>query len=76
MAEKKQVLARSSIGAGLPIFSTAVVWLLLDRLHASDLVSGVVYTVVALVWLGCIHRLVTEKSVDIFARLNRKREGE
>lgn len=66
MAKKaKKVIGRSSISSFIPLIPTLVVWLTLDRLGAPAWVCGVVYTLVALVWIDNIHGLCTEEVVEL-----------
>jgi multisubunit Na+/H+ antiporter MnhE subunit len=49
----------------LPFLFSAVIWLLLDRFQASDLISGIVYTLLAIIWIGALVGLHQEKHCDI-----------
>jgi hypothetical protein len=49
--EKNKVIHFKSLPTRWPITKTAVVWLLLDRFHPAGWVRGVVWTLVALIWV-------------------------
>lgn len=54
----------------LPAFSpltfSIALWLLLDRLGAPGVVWGIVGTIVAVMWIGFLYELWTEKQVSVF----------
>ena len=64
MAAKK-VISRKNLPASIPLISTAVTWLVLDRLQAAGWVYGVMGTVLALAWIGAIVGMCTEKQTDV-----------
>lgn len=57
----RTVLPWGIMPAQLPVQTTALAWLLLDRLAAPGWVWGVVGTVLALFWVLAIVRMVTDK---------------
>ena len=60
--KKAVVIKASSLPPRPPILSTAVFWMLLDRLRAPEWAFGVLWTLVGLLIAGFIYRLL---SVDI-----------
>lgn len=58
----RTVLPWSVFPAQLPIQTTALAWLVMDRLHAPGWVYGVVGTVLALFWGLAIVRMCTDKA--------------
>jgi len=61
-----KVIARKNTPTGLPIFTTVVIYLMLDKFHAAPWVWGAVGTLLIIIWIAAIIRICTEKSVDIF----------
>lgn len=66
MTVKKYVINRNRQATGFPTLLTAVCWLLLDRFHPPGWVVGVVWTFVALLWIGCIASVIREEQFDPF----------
>lgn len=62
----KKVISRKNLPTQAPVLTTAIVWLLLDRLAAPGWFIGVVWTLVGLLWLAFIVNLADELDVDIF----------
>lgn len=56
----------------LPVWSTIVIYLLMDKLNANDMAWGIVGTVCAIVWIICIIAVVNSKGIDIFEKENEK----
>jgi len=61
----KYVIARESIPSYPPIHLTIIVWLLLDRFDPAGWVCGVVWTIVALLWIGFLVNFSKEKEVVV-----------
>lgn len=49
----------------LPIWSTATIWLVLDRLHAPGWAWGVAGTVVVVAWIGAIVSISVEDNIEL-----------
>lgn len=60
-----RVIKASQLPARLPIFSTIVVWLLMDRLQAGQLAWGIVGTFMAILWVVCITLCCIQKSTPV-----------
>lgn len=50
----------------LPLLSTAVAYLLLDKFNASDLIWGIVGTVYFIIWIAAIIIVWKSEGIDIF----------
>jgi len=64
--EGKKVISYKNMPSQLPWTLTAIVWLLLDRFQASDVVIAVAWTVIVLLWIGALINIIKEETVDIF----------
>lgn len=49
-----------------PIVLTVTMWLLLDRLYVSEVVWGIMGTVIAIVWIAAIYAMIVQKFADPF----------
>jgi len=65
MKKKKRVIAYSSLPTRLPMWPTIVLYLLLEHLQASGLVQGIVYTLLALWWIGALASMHGEDRRDV-----------
>ena len=65
MKKKKRVVAPSSLPTRIPLWPTIVIYLLLEKLQATDLVKGVVYTLLVIWWVVAIYNLNREESRDV-----------
>ena len=65
MKKKKRVIAPSSLPARIPLWPTIVIYLLLEKLQATDLVKGVVYTLLVIWWVVAIYNSNREESRDV-----------
>jgi len=63
--KKTPVLSFTSLPSRFPITGTAVVYLLLDKFHASGWVQGAAWTVVGIVWIAVGVSLFTERKVSL-----------
>lgn len=63
-----KVVSRKNLPAKLPIYSTAVAYLLLDKFHAADWVWGVIGTLYTLIWIICIVAIVKQEQVELFPK--------
>ena len=59
------VISRSCLPIRLPVLSTLVAWLVLDRLNAPDWVWGAIGVCYAILWIAAIAVVLNEKSQDI-----------
>jgi len=64
--KRVKVISYGSLPVGAPVQPTILMWLLLDRLQSPDIVRGIVYTLVGILWLGWLLRKISEEYVDIF----------
>ena len=65
MKKKKRVVAPSSLPTRIPLWPTIVIYLLLEKLQATGLVQGIVYTLLALWWIGAIASMYHEERRDV-----------
>jgi hypothetical protein len=63
-----KVIHPKNLPSKLPLLLTAVAWLMLDRLQPAGWVHGVVYTIIAILWIISIVGMVREQQLDIFTR--------
>lgn len=64
--KKQKVVALKSLPMRLPILSTAVCYLLLDRFHVPGWAWGVAATIVVIVWIIAIISMVQSEHVELF----------
>ena len=60
-----KVISAKNLPARLPIFSTAVFYLLMDNLNASPVAWGVGITLVVILWIVAIIAICTQEHVDV-----------
>lgn len=74
---KQYVIEAKNIARVPPVFSTITTWLLLDRLHASGIVWGIVGTLFGILWIVALVVFFQQKPVDLteFLRERHKRMG-
>ena len=65
MKQKKRVIAPSSLPTKIPLWPTIVLYLLLEHQQASDVVQGVVYTLLAIWWVVAIYNSNREETRDV-----------
>lgn len=65
--DKLFVISRKNYRWGLPIQTTIVYWLLIDRIQPSEIWWGVFYAFIGLIWLASLHNMICQEEVDIFA---------
>ena len=63
--KQRRVLSALDLPTRLPIMTTIVAWLLLDRLSAPGWVWGIAGTLLVIYWIACVVTLWTEKSVRL-----------
>ncbi len=65
---KRKVIAFSNISTPIPLQTTAVVYLLLDKIQAAGWIWGAVGCTLVLIWLVWIVGFFIEEEVDIFKK--------
>ena len=65
MEKSRVVISWDNLPTRLPIWRTVIVFMLLRYEHASDLVCGIVYTLLALWWAASICAVLVEKHQDL-----------
>ena len=65
MKKKKRVVAPSSLPTRIPLWPTIVIYLLLEKLQATGLVQGIVYTLLVVWWILVIYNSNREESRDV-----------
>lgn len=60
-----KVISRKQLPCPMPVLFTAVSWLLMDRFQAGGVVQGVVWTLLAVLWLGWATRFFKEDWVEV-----------
>lgn len=66
MKKKKRVVAPSSLPTRIPLWPTIVIYLLLEKLQATGVVQGIVYTLLALWWIGAFASMYHEERHDVY----------
>lgn len=66
MKTVKKVIKVKNLPTRLPVFSTVVLLLALDRIGASKFWWGVGITLCVLLWIGCVITRWQEEATDIF----------
>ena len=64
---RKKVIAQSNLPSRLPLNTTILFWLLLDRLNAPGWAWGALFTVVGLAWVAALIAMWKNEDVDLFA---------
>jgi hypothetical protein len=64
--KKTKKIKKSSISSGLPVVTTALIYLMMDYYNAVDLVVGILYTLLAIWWLARVYSMITEDWIDPF----------
>lgn len=64
MEEKKKVIAYKYTPVRLPITFTIVWWLVLDRIHATELFWGIAGTLIVIVWIVSIIAMIKEEHCE------------
>lgn len=70
--KKTEVIRWKNLPVKFPTWQTAVIWLLMDRLNASDTVTAVVWTLWSIIWLLLICEFFSQNKVDIFEKIKDK----
>ena len=65
MKKKKRVVAPSSLPTRIPLWPTIVIYLLLEKLQATGVVQGIVYTLLVIWWVVAIYNSNREESRDV-----------
>ena len=66
--EHRKVISNKNMPPRLPLISSIVVGLLLDRLHAAGWVWGACGAVFLVAWIASIYDLCVQNAVDIFEK--------
>jgi hypothetical protein len=66
MKNSDKVISSKNLPARLPLWTTILMWLVLERLNAPGWVWGVVGTIFVVLWIGAITLMIKQESVDIF----------
>jgi len=61
----KEISAKN-LPTKLPVGITVLIWLMLDKMNASDLTYGIAYTLVVMAWIGAIYKMYNRETVDLF----------
>lgn len=61
-----KVISPKNEATKLPLWSTLISWLVLDRTQPPQWVWGVVGTIFALIWIASIVGIIRQEHVDIF----------
>lgn len=64
----RKVVDDANLPTRLPFLTTAVAWLLMDRFGASDTVQGVVWTVLAILWIASVISVFQQEPVRIWPK--------
>lgn len=64
--KRPKKIKRSSISSTLPINLTILSALCVDYWKASDLIIGIVFTLLGLYWIACIYNISVEIWIDPF----------
>lgn len=59
----RDVIARKYLPTQLPSTLTFLNWFFMDRYHAPGWLQGVVWTMLALIWIACVVTMFKEKYV-------------
>ena len=65
MKKKKRVVAPSSLPTRISLWPTIVIYLLLEKLQATGVVQGIVYTLLVVWWILVIYNSNREESRDV-----------
>ena len=63
--KKVKVISYKNLPAKLPLLSSAVSYLFLDKFNAPGWVWGVVITLFSILWISCVIKLSNEDVIDI-----------
>lgn len=63
--KKSKVIAYKNLPAKMPIVSSAVAYLFLDKFNAPGWVWGVVITLFSLLWIICIVAKIIQEEVEV-----------
>jgi len=61
--QKRKVINSSNRPIKLPVQSSVLAWLLLDKLNASDFAFGVVYCLFVIIWVLAIVLLMAQEDL-------------
>lgn len=62
---KRKVIANKNLPQRLPLFQTITAALAMDHWYAPDIIRGVIWTILVILWAICIYSLYTQEQVDV-----------
>ena len=65
--ESTPVISYENLPQTLPIYKTILVYMFLDQYVGSELIHGIVWTVVGILWISSLIRLWKQEQRDIFS---------
>lgn len=69
---ENKVVSRKNLPSSLPILTTAVIYLLLDKFHVSDVIWGAFGVIVVLMWVGALVSITKQNQVNPFKKENQE----
>lgn len=63
---KKNVISRRNLPTRMPVLTTVICWLVLDRIAAPGWVQGAAWTFIGLLWVASLANFADERDVDVF----------
>jgi hypothetical protein len=63
---KRTVISNKNLPISLPLSTTLVAWLVLDKLQAAGWIWGAVGIVFLALWIASVHDIITRKDVELF----------
>lgn len=70
--EDKKVISYKNLPTKLPLGFTALVWMILDKTNAPELIQGIVWTIVGVFWLIAINLIFRQTQVNMFDKEENK----
>ena len=64
--KKSKWIHRSNMPLKLPVTSSVVLYLLLDKCQAAGWVQGVAYTIMGLIWVGAVVAIFNSERLEEF----------
>jgi len=62
----KKVISHQNMPSRLPVTRTVVLMLAMDVWSTPGWAKGVIWTLLSLIWIGCVISIWREKYIDIF----------
>lgn len=66
--KNRKVISYKNLPSKIPLLSSAVAYLLLEKFNAAGWVWGVFITLFSLIWIVMIYGLATEETTDVFKK--------